>query len=123
MKKIILALSLVIIFTACDIAESVGLSPSKSELYAKADSFVESLQTTYKSYGMLGGMEHATSTSDGLYRLMPTGRLINIKIQEVVSDEEYESLRASLESHFKNDSRVNSVYICGGGTIMIDCRN
>ncbi|WP_199741571.1 hypothetical protein, partial [Flavobacterium sp. GSP6] len=35
----------------------IGCSPSKNELFKETDSFVESLQTTYKSYGILGGSE------------------------------------------------------------------
>ena len=101
----------------------IGCSQSKKELFKEADAFVESLETTYESYGLLGGTDHSITTSDGLYILTPIGRLINVKIQKVVSDDEYEKLRKNLEHHFKNDKRVNKVYICQAGTIMIDCRN
>jgi hypothetical protein len=98
-------------------------SPSKSELFKETDTFVESLQTTYESYGLLGGSEHSKTTSDGLYSINPVGRLINVKILKVATSEEYEELRKDLEEHYKADSKVNKVYICGGGTVMIDCRN
>jgi len=49
--------------------------------------------------------------------------LINVKILKVVEDEEYEDLKEDLKSHYKGDKRVNDVYICQGGTVMIDCRN
>lgn len=101
----------------------IGCSQSKRELYIETDALVQSLETTYESYGLLGGKDHSKTTSDGLYTITPIGRLINVKIQKVVGDEEYESLRKSLEKHYKNDSRVNKVYINQGGTIMIDCRN
>lgn len=101
----------------------VGCSPSKKELYKETDAFVQSLSTTYESYGLFGGTNHSKTTSDGLYTISPIGRLINVKIQKVVSDEEYEKLRKDLENHYKNDKRVNKVYICQAGTIMIDCRN
>ena len=101
----------------------VGCSPSKKELYKETDAFVQSLSTTYQSYGLLGGTNHSKTTSDGLYTVTPIGRLINVKIQKVVSDDEYEKLRKDLEKHYKNDKRVNNVYICGAGTVMIDCRN
>ena len=91
------------------------------ELYKETDAVVESLQTRYEGYGMFGGP--STTTKDGLYTVMPTGRLINVKIEKVASDAEYEDLRKDLEKHYKGDSRVNKVYICGGGTVMIDCRN
>ena len=101
----------------------IGCSPSKKELYKETDALVQSLQTTYESYGILGGREHSKTTSDELYTITPVGRLINVKIQKVVTDDEYENLRKDIEKHYKNDVRVNKVYICGAGTVMIDCRN
>jgi hypothetical protein len=95
----------------------------KKELYEKTDSFVSSLQTTYQSYGIFGGINHTTITSDGLYEIQPIGRLINVRIEKVVDNSEYEDLVKDLESHYSGDSRVNDIYICGSGTIMIDCRN
>lgn len=99
----------------------IGCSPSKKELFKETDVFVQSLETTYESYGIFGGA--AITTSDGLYTITPIGRLINVKIQKAVSDDEYEELREDLEEHYKDDVRVNKVYICQGGTVMIDCRN
>lgn len=101
----------------------ISCSPSKKELYSVTDSFVESLETTYNSYGILGGKEHIKLTSDGLYQVMPVGRLINVKILKVVGDDVYKELEKDLENHYKNDKRVNDVYINNAGTIMIDCRN
>lgn len=118
MKNIIkklFCLSLLVFLANC--------SPSKKELYSITDSFVESLQTTYDSYGILGGIDHKKVTSDGQYQVMPVGRLINIKILKVVSDDIYKDLKEDLKSHYKDDTRVNDVYINNGGTIMIDCRN
>ena len=101
----------------------IGCSPGKKELYERTDAFVQSLGTTYESYGLLGGTSHSRTTSDGLYKITPIGRLINVKIQKVVSDEVYERLRKDLENHYKNSHRVNRVYVCQAGTVMIDCRN
>jgi len=101
----------------------IGCSQNNNELFEKVDLFVESLETTYESYGLLGGTGHSITTSDGLYTITPIGRLINVKIQKVVSDDEYIKLRKILEHHYKNDTRVNEVYICQAGTVMIDCRN
>lgn len=101
----------------------IGCSQSKQELFKEADALVQSLETTYESYGLLGGSKHSVTTSDGLYTIAPIGRLINVKIRKHVNGNEYEKLRKDLEKHFKNDSRVNKVYVCQGGTIMIDCRN
>ena len=105
------------------VAFLVSCSPSKKELYGITDSFIESLHTTYDSYGVLGGKEHIKTTSDGQYQVMPIGRLINVKILEVVNDDVYKDLEEDLKSHYKDDKRVNNVYRNNGGTIMIDCRN
>ncbi len=94
-----------------------------TELYKHTDFFVESLSTTYQSYGMLGGIDYSKSTSDGLYQITPIGRLINVKIKKAVSDKDYNELKEDLKAHYNGNHRVNDVYICGGGTVMIDCRN
>lgn len=94
-----------------------------TELYQITDGFVESLQTTYESYGILGGREHTKYSKDGSYKVMPTGRLINVRIERVAIGDEYETLKNDLKEHYKNNTQVNDVYICNGGTIMIDCRN
>ncbi len=98
-------------------------SPSKSELFKETDMFVESLQATYESYGLLTGTNHAKKTSNGLYTITPVGRLINVKIERVAENGEYEELQQDLKDHYKGNSNVKDVYICGAGTIMIDCRN
>ena len=101
----------------------MSCSPSKSELFKETDMFVESLHATYESYGILTGTNHAKKTSDGLYTITPVGRLINIKIEEVVKKAEYEELQQDLKDHYKGNLQVQDVYICKAGTIMIDCRN
>lgn len=114
MKKIIL-ISIITFLVSC--------TPSKKELFKLTDSFVESLQTNYESYGILGGREYMKTTTDGQYQVMPVGRLINVKILKIVNDDVYKDLEEDLESHYKNDKRVNDIYINNAGTIMIDCRN
>ena len=94
-----------------------------TELYQITDDFVGLLQTTYETYGMLGGLEHKKYTKDSLYRVMPFGRLINVRIESVVNDDEYETLKNKIKKHYENNIYVNDVYICRKGTIMIDCRN
>lgn len=91
------------------------------ELYKITDKFVESLYTDYESYGLFGG--HNEYTPDHAYKVMPIGRLINVRIEKVASDEEYEDLIDDLKWHYKGNSHVNDVYRCKAGTIMIDCRN
>ena len=100
----------------------LGCSLSKKELYQLTDYFVESLETSYESYGLIG-LKHTKTTESGLYKVTPMGRLINVKILEVVENDVYDDLKDDLKSHYRNDKRVNNVYINQGGTIMIDCRN
>jgi hypothetical protein len=52
---------------------------------------------------------------------MPIGRLINVKILYVVTDEVYKDLMKDLKSHYKKDTRVNNVYI-NNASIIINCR-
>lgn len=93
------------------------------DLYEITDEFVEKLQTTYQSYGMFGGIDDTKYTKDKEYKVFPMGRLINVRIEHYADDDEYESLRKALESHYSGDRRVNQVYRNQAGTIMIDCRN
>lgn len=101
----------------------ISCSPSKNELFKETDAFVESLQAMHESYGLLTGTNHAKKTSDGLYTITPVGRLINVKIEKVVEKGEYEELQQDLKDHYEGNANVKDVYICGAGTIMIDCRN
>lgn len=100
----------------------VSCSQSKRELYKITDSFVESLYTKYDAYG-IPAEEYLKKTTDGKYRVLPMGRLINVSIMEVVEDDIYEELRDDLQNHYNDDERVHNVYINNSGTIMIDCRN
>lgn len=116
MKKILLASILLVALCGCN-------NIKYGELYTITDEFVEKLQTTYQSYGMLGGMEYTKYTKNKEYKVFPMGRLINVRIERYADDDEYESLRKALESHYSGDRRVNQVYRNQAGTIMIDCRN
>ena len=114
-RHILILFSIIAILFGCDNIKYRGL-------YNITDEFVEELQTTYESYGLLGGMEHEKYTKDGEYKVLPIGRLINVRIERIATDDEYESLRKALESHYSNNPRVNQVYRSKGGTLMIDCR-
>ena len=116
MKKVLIVLIVIITFCSCNRIKY-------GELYEITDEFVENLQTSYESYGLLGGMDHTRYTKDKEYKVFPVGRLINVRIEHYADDDEYESLRKALESHYSDDSRVNQVYRNQAGTIMIDCRN
>lgn len=113
MKKIIVVFTLFLFFTSC----------SNNELYEKTDYFVEQLNSTYESYGFLGVSKYEKYTSDRKYKIAPIGRLINVRIEDYnATREDYASLKNKLLRHYQGDVRVNNVYICNGGTIMIDCR-
>lgn len=114
MKRFFCALLLVALF--------VGCSSEKNDLYNKVDYFIASLDTDYISYG-LEGAKHKKYTKNGYYQIYPIGRLINIRIEKPATREEYEQLKSALSKRYKNDKRVNEVYICNGGTIMVDCRD
>lgn len=101
----------------------ISCNPEKQELYSHIDYFIEQLNSVYESYGLLGGSDDTMYTEDGTYKVMPIGRLINVRIEHEATDDEYEKLLNSLKAHYKNDSRVNDVYRCAAGTLMVDCRN
>lgn len=113
-KHTFLALLFIFFATSC----------TNRELYKQTDYFVEELYSTYQSYGLFGITKYEKFTPDGKYKVAPIGRLINVRIQDhKATRKDYEDLKNDLLKHYKNDSRVNDVYICGAGTIMIDCRN
>lgn len=128
MKKVIsilmTLLTCVLIMSCNNVGDKIkNIIEPNNELYQITDGFVESLQTTYESYGLLGGQEYTKYTKDGMYKVMPIGRLINVRIEKIVTGNEYETLKTDLKEHYKNNTHVNDVYICNGGTVMIDCRN
>jgi hypothetical protein len=125
MKLILMTLLVSISLMSCsEFGDKVkNIIEPNTELYQITDEFVESLQTTYESYGILGGQDHTKYAKDGLYKVSPIGRLINVRIEKSVSGDEYETLKNDLKEHYKNDTHVNDVYICNAGTVMIDCRN
>jgi hypothetical protein len=116
MKKLFLVSLIIAILCGCN-------NIKYGELFKITDEFVDNLQTSYQSYGMLGGMEYTKYTKDNEYKVFPMGRMINVRIEHYADDDEYESLRKALESHYSGDSRVNRVYRNQAGTLMIDCRN
>lgn len=116
MKRILIILCVLtaFIFSSCD---------NKKELYKQVDYFVTELDTHYEHYDAFGKHRVNVVCGETKYSVTPIGRLINVKIEDYVPDSEYEKLRISLEKHYKGDSRVNQVYICQAGTVMVDCRN
>ena len=141
MKKIIFILLAVVtmVMTSCqskEEREKKEVEKEYADLFLVTDKFVDNLTYTYNSYGLFGGMDDATRTKCGNYVVMPVGRLINVKIalyaprfgsmqqsmQDVARTAHYRELERVLTTHYKEDTRVNGVYICNGGTVMVDCR-
>jgi hypothetical protein len=116
MKKVFVVLFVSLLLAGCN-------EIRHHDLFEKTDYFVESLYSDYETYGMLGGEQYTKYAENDTYKITPIGRLINVRIEHYASQEEYDKLCKILERHYSGDSRVNSVYICQGGTIMIDCRN
>ena len=116
MKRIsvIVCVLVALVFSSCE---------NKMELYKQVDYFVEQLGSYYSRYDAFGN--HSTDVLCGTttYSVSPMGRLIFVKIDKYVPDTEYEKLRKSLERRYKNDNRVNKVYINRNGTVVVDCRN
>ena len=117
MKKILflLALFTIIFLFSCSAINEI----LNEELFKLTDKCVDSLYTEYESYGLLGGDEELTS--NGKYQIKPIGRLVNVKIM-IVEDLTYRDLENDLKEHYKNNQKVNDIYICNAGTIIIDCR-
>lgn len=113
-------LSLLLASVACLLF--ISSCSTRGDLFEQTDYFVSQLSTTYQSYG-LQGLSDKRFTKDHKYGITPMGRLIIVRLEEYATSEEYESLRRDLEHHYKNDNRVNRVYINQGGTCVIDCRN
>jgi len=99
----------------------VGCSLGYNEVFKATDELVESLYTKYESYG-IGSAAHTKTAKDGYFSIIPMGRLIIVRIEKIVDDKEYDKLQKALERHYKNDKRVNKVYINQGGTVVVDCR-
>ena len=110
MKKFILFILLCIMTISC----------TNREWYKHTDDFVNSLYSSYESYGLSGSNVY---TEDGNYKIMPIGRLINVRIEKNVNDNQYKKLLKQIKRHYKNNWKVKNVYICNAGTIMIDCRH
>ena|SRR5690554_264157 len=96
---------------------------NKQELYEITDKFVEELSTSIESYGVLNAKKETVKTKDNRFQVMPTGRILIIKILDYAEDGEYEDLKEDLASHYSGDDRVRDVYINRGGTVVVDCRN
>lgn len=91
-----------------------------SALFAETDHFIGMLDTVYERYDAFG--KKATDTRDGKFTVTPIGRLIIVKKKALASDITYSQVQAELEIHYKNERKVNDVFLNNGGTVTIDCR-
>ena len=100
---------------------SFSITSKNDELYTLTDYFIDQLSTEVESYGLLSRYEKMTK--DKKYQVKTIGRLINVKIMKPAGKTAYEQLRKDLTTHYEDDDRVQDVYICQAGTVMIDCRH
>lgn len=127
MKKIIYFCLFILTLSSCNIVNDTNniVNDTKyKDLYKQTDYFIEKLYSPYgyESYGLVG-IKHQRKTENGEFQITPIGRLINVKRLEYTTDEEYEELKNIIKKHYEDSFRVKNVYICGYGTIMIDCRH
>lgn len=94
---------------------------SFSSLFSQTDYFIGMLDTVYEHYDAFG--LHAKDSSDGKYTITPIGRLIVVKKKTQAGDVSYSEIKEALTSHYKNNSKVEKVFLNNGGTVTIDCRN
>ena len=110
-----------ILFIIVGIFTLTSCSNKREELYKITDDFVKELETKY-SFGVFESIDYKKISKDGVYQVMPSGRLIIIKYFNYAEEGEYIKLRDDLAAHYSDDQRVRDVYINRGGTVAIDCR-
>lgn len=132
MKKIILFAALLcafsisgIIFTGCGNKQNTSII--KKEKYAEVlnqvDTFVYELDKNYDHYDLYGKHKKDVSSDNKSFSVTPMGRVIIVKVNDVVPDSYYNDVKDNIKKKYENDNRVNDVFINNGGTITIDCRN
>lgn len=118
-----LIISCITIFSlsSCSKDDDDDFEDNFSALFAKTDYFIDMLDVIYEHYDAFGSK--ATETSDGKFTVTPIGRLIVVKKKSYVTDVTYTDVAVALENHYRNNYKVNEVYINNGGTVTIDCRD
>ena len=124
MKKKTIITVLAVIMTAVTLAGCSEKSRELNDLYEITDGYVEELNTRY-SFPTLYLYENPEKsyTKKSTYRVLPIGRLINVRIERYgATSEQYRELRDKLAKHYLDNPSVRDVYICNAGTVMVDCR-
>ena len=118
-----LIISCITIFSlsSCSKDDDDDFEDNFSALFAKTDYFIDMLDVVYEHYDAFGSK--ATETSDGKFTVTPIGRLIVVKKKSYVTDVTYTDVAVALKNHYRNNYKVNEVYINNGGTVTIDCRD
>lgn len=109
MKKLIYLFGLLIYLSSCN----------NTNLYKITDEIISSIDEGSR-YSIW--QDNSEVTEEDKYTIIPIGKLIIIKINDYVSNEEYEKLKIKIERRYKNNKTVKNVFINGHGTITIDCR-
>lgn len=111
----------VVSMTSCSKDHDDDYDSNYAALFAKTDYFIDMLDEVYEHYDAFGS--EATETSDGKFTVTPMGRLIIVKKNSYATDITYTDVKEALEEHYRNNRKVNEIYINNGGTITIDCRD
>lgn len=89
------------------------------ELYTITDGFVAAMDPAHENHGNTGN-KHTKTTESG-YSVTVYGKLVNVKIQDGGSDDQYEALKEELADYYSDNENVKEVKINAGGTVIIDC--
>lgn len=119
MKKKLLKSTLIVLIM-CNFCFTITSCSNNEALFKQTDYFINMFDTVYEHYDVFGS--EMTDTSDGLYKIIPIGRLIIVKKNIVDKGESYLEILDALKSHYKNNIKVSNIFMNDGGTITIDCR-
>lgn len=91
------------------------------ELHNITDEFLAAMDPSHENHGNTGN-KHAKTTESG-YSVTVYGKLINVKILDGGSDDQYAALKDELAAYYSNNEGVKEVSINAGGTVIINCNN
>lgn len=119
-KSVIMMMLMCVIGLTTSCSKDDDEQDTFSPLFSQTDYFIDMLDTVYEHYDAFGA--HAKDSSDGKYTVTPIGRLIIVKKKTQAGDITYTDIKEALALHYKNNSKVDDVFLNNGGTVTIDCR-
>lgn len=130
MRKFLVALMLCMVSIMCIIGcenkinkKDIVVKEKYTDVTKQVEFFVNELDKVYEHYDAYGRHKTDVFSEGKCFSITPIGRLIIVKINDVVPDTYYIDVKDKIKEKYKNDKRVNDVFINNGGTITIDCRN